>query len=57
MDVLDQRVKPVLLALCEKKKADEFVFLNPETESPYTDIKRSLPRAGKRECAILSGTI
>ena len=32
MDVLDDR---------ENKKADEFVFLNPNTKKPYTDVKRA----------------
>ncbi|HSE20627.1 MAG TPA: tyrosine-type recombinase/integrase [Pyrinomonadaceae bacterium] len=40
IDVLDDRVKSVLLQLCDKKKADEFVFVNPKTKNPYTDIKR-----------------
>jgi len=45
MDVLDDRVKSVLLHLCEKKKADEFVFVNPHTKNTYTDIKRSFATA------------
>ena len=32
MDVLDDRVKPILLNLCENKKADEFVFVNPKNQ-------------------------
>ena len=44
MDVLDDRVKSVP-QLCEKKKADEFVFVNPKTKKPYTDIKRSFATA------------
>lgn len=39
MDCLDQRVKPILMRLCRKKKADEFVFVNPKTKLPYTDTK------------------
>lgn len=48
MDVSDERVKSVLLALCVKKKADEFVFLNPKTGKPYTDIKKSFAVACKK---------
>jgi len=33
------------MRLCGKKKADEFVFVNPKTEKPYTDIKRSFATA------------
>ena len=32
MDVLDDRVKLILWKLCENKKADEFVFVNPNTK-------------------------
>ena len=45
LDVLDERVKPVLMKLCGKKKADEFVFVNPKTKRPYTDIKKSFATA------------
>jgi len=48
MDVLDRRVKPVLLMLCERKKADEFVFVNPKTRLPYGDIKRSFATACRK---------
>ena len=41
----DDRVKPILWNLCEKKKADEFVFVNPKTKKPYTDVKRSFGTA------------
>ena len=34
MDVLDDRVKPILWKLCENKKADEFVFVNYKTKKP-----------------------
>ncbi len=47
MDVLDERVKPILLALCGTKKADEYVFVNPVTKKPYTYIKRSFATACK----------
>lgn len=45
MDVLDPRVKGVLQILCRNKKADEFVFVNPRTGKPYTDIKRAFGTA------------
>ncbi|HYX28118.1 MAG TPA: site-specific integrase [Pyrinomonadaceae bacterium] len=45
MNVLDERVKPILMRLCGKKRADEFVFVNPDTKKPYTDIKRSFATA------------
>lgn len=45
MDVLDERVRAVLLTLCGKKKADEYVFINLGTKKPYTDIKRSFATA------------
>jgi hypothetical protein len=40
MNVLDEGVKPILWKLCENKKADEFVFVNPKSKKPYTDVKR-----------------
>ena len=49
MDVLDQRVKPILMRLCRKKKADEFVFVNPKTKKPYTDTKTAFATACKKE--------
>jgi integrase len=45
MDCLDQRVKPILMRLCRKKKADEFVFVNPKTKKPYTDTKTAFRTA------------
>ncbi len=58
MDVLDERVKPILLALCGTKKADEYVFVNPVTKKPYTDIKRSFATACKNaEVRNWRGTI
>jgi integrase len=48
MDVLDGRVRDVLLTLCDGKRADEFVFLNPKTKLPYTDIKRSFATACRK---------
>lgn len=45
MDVLDQRVKPILMRLCRKKKADEFVLVNPKTKKPYLDTKTGFTSA------------
>jgi integrase len=45
MDVLDERVKPILWKFCENKKADELVFVNPKTKKPYTDVKRAFGTA------------
>jgi len=44
MDVLDDRVKPLLWKLCENKKTDEFVFVNPKTKKPYRTSKGRLVR-------------
>lgn len=40
MDVLDDRVKAILAKRCAKKKADEYLFVNPSTKKPYADIRR-----------------
>jgi integrase len=45
MDVLDERVKLILMSLCGTKNADEFVFVNPNTKKPYTDIKKAFASA------------
>jgi integrase len=45
MDVLDERVKPILMSLFGTKKADEFVFVNSKTKKPYTDIKKAFTSA------------
>ena len=45
MDVLDERVRLILWKLCKNKKADEFVFVNPKTKKPYTDVKRAFGTA------------
>jgi hypothetical protein len=58
MDVLDDRVKPVLLKLCENKKADEFVFVNPKAKNlTLTSKDRSLRRAIKRKSETSNGMI
>ena len=48
LDVLDDRVKPILMRLCANKRADEYVFVNPDTKKPYTDIKRSFATACRK---------
>jgi integrase len=48
MDVLDERVKPILMSLCGTKKADEFVFVNRKTKKLYTDIKKAFASACKK---------
>lgn len=45
MDVLDERVRPVLMRLCANKKADEYLLVNPKTGKPYTDIKKAFATA------------
>jgi len=45
MDVLDERVKPILGKLCAKKKADDYLFANPTMKKPYTDIKKAFAKA------------
>jgi integrase len=45
MDVLDERVRPILMRLCANKKADEYLLINPKTGKPYTDIKKSFATA------------
>jgi len=45
MDVLDEKLKPILGKLCAKKKADEYLFANPTTKEPYTDIKKAFAKA------------
>ncbi|HYW70027.1 MAG TPA: site-specific integrase, partial [Pyrinomonadaceae bacterium] len=45
MEVLDDRVRPILMRLCARKKADEYLFVNPKTGKPYTDIKKAFASA------------
>jgi len=45
MNVLDERIRPILMRLCANKKADEYLFLNPKTGKPYTDVKKSFATA------------
>ncbi len=45
MEVLNPEVREILLRLCDRKKSDDYVFGNPETGKPFTDIKRSFHTA------------
>jgi len=45
MDVLNPEVRNILLNLCDGKKPDDYVFENPKTGKPFTDIKRSFQTA------------
>jgi len=33
--------KSILWKFCENKKADEYMFVNPNSKKPYTDVKRA----------------
>src|SRR6266498_2375170 len=45
MDVLNPEVREILLKLCSGRRPDDYVFGNPETSKPFTDIKRSFHTA------------
>jgi integrase len=45
LDVLNPEVREILLNMCSGKSADDYVFGNPETGKPFTDIKRSFHTA------------
>ena len=45
LDVLNPEVREILLKVCSRKKPDDYVFGNPETGNPFTDIKRSFHTA------------
>jgi integrase len=45
MDVLNPEVRDILLTLCNGRKPDDYVFGNPKTGRPFTDIKRSFHTA------------
>ena len=47
MDILDERVRPILMRLCANKKADQYLMVNPKTGKPYTDIKKAFATACK----------
>lgn len=42
---INSEVRQVLLELCKGKRPDEYVWINPVTGGPYTDIKRSFSGA------------
>ena len=43
MDVLNPEVRDILLKMCSGKSVDDYVFGNPDTGKPFTDIKAFLP--------------
>ncbi len=58
IDVLDPRVRAILLKLCRGKKPDDYVFTNPDTKTAFTDVKRSFtPPVGWRRFKTSGGTI
>lgn len=42
---INSEVRQILLDLCKGKRPDDFVWTNPATDGPYTDIKRSFTGA------------
>lgn len=42
---LNSDVRQILLELCKSKRPDDYVWSNPKTGKPYTDVKRSFPEA------------
>ena len=38
---INSEVRSILLELCKGKRPDDYVWINPVTDGPYTDIKRS----------------
>jgi integrase len=42
---INSEVRQILLELCKGKRPDDFVWTNPVTGGPYTDIKRSFSGA------------
>lgn len=42
---MNSEVRQILLELCKGKRPDEFVWINPATGKPYTDIKHSFGSA------------
>lgn len=38
---MNSEVRQILLELCKGKRPDDFVWINPATDGPYTDIKHS----------------
>jgi integrase len=52
---MNSEVRQILLDLCKGKKPDDYVWINPVTEEPYTDIKRSF--SGACEDAKIEGLV
>lgn len=42
---MSEEVRKVMLENCRSKAMDEYVFLNPKTGKPYTDLKRAFQAA------------
>ena len=42
---MNSEVRQILLELCKGKRIDGYVWINPTTGGPYTDIKHSFVRA------------
>jgi integrase len=42
---MNSEIRDILRGLCKGKKADEYVWVNPLTSGPFTDIKRSFSGA------------
>src|SRR5260221_10200983 len=42
---MNSEVRQILLNLCRGKQPDDYVWINPATGGPYTDIKHSFPGA------------
>ncbi|HEY5885776.1 MAG TPA: site-specific integrase [Pyrinomonadaceae bacterium] len=38
---MNSEIRQLLLDLCKGKRPDDYVWINPATDGPYTDIKRS----------------
>jgi integrase len=52
---MNSEVRQILLDLCKGKKPDDYVWINPVTGEPYTDIKRSF--SGACEDAKIEGLV
>src|SRR5439155_26761502 len=42
---MNSEVRQILMELCKAKKPDDYVWINPMTGRPYTDIKRAFSGA------------
>jgi integrase len=42
---MNSEIRQILLELCKSKRLDDYVWTNPATGGPYTDIKHSFPSA------------